>query len=198
MRCFARFVQQRGLTDKEHIRVVTNSGIVEPAVQANGEVRVNMGVPILAPDAIPFEAKQQASLYTLKIDGQDLEISAVSMGNPHAVLLVDDVDTAPVHELGAKIESHPRFPQRVNAGFMQVENPQHIHLRVFERGVGETLACGTGACAAVVAGRLRRLLAENVRVSLPGGDLQIEWAGEGQVVWMTGPATTVFEGTISL
>lgn len=198
VRCFAVFVRQQGLTEKDAIRVATNSGIVEPRIQPNGEVSVDMGVPVLAPAAIPFEAKQQASLYTLDVDGRDIEISAVSMGNPHAVLQVEDVDTAPVQELGARIEAHPRFPQRVNAGFMQVVDPGHIRLRVFERGVGETLACGTGACAAVVAGRLRQLLADSVTVSLPGGDLQIQWSGEGQTVWMTGPATTVFEGKISI
>jgi len=198
VRCFARFVREQGLTDKDTIRVETNSGVVEPEVLANGDVRVNMGVPILAPDAIPFEAKQQASLYTFNVGNQDIDISAISMGNPHAVVQVDDIETAPVNELGPLIESHPRFPQRVNAGFMQVLNPQHIRLRVFERGVGETLACGTGACAAVAAGRQRQLLGESVKVSLSGGDLQIQWAGEGQVVWMTGPATTVFEGRITL
>lgn len=198
VRCFAVFVRQKGLTDKDAIRVATSSGIVEPRIQVNGEVSVNMGIPVLAPNAIPFEAKQQASLYTLRIDGRETEISAVSMGNPHAVLQVEDIDTAPVRELGPLIESHPRFPQRVNAGFMQVDGSRHIRLRVFERGVGETLACGTGACAAVVAGRLRGLLDESVRVSLPGGDLQIRWPGEGQPVWMTGPATTVFEGRINL
>ena len=198
VRCFARFVREQGLTDKDKIRVVTKSGIVEPEIQANGEVRVNMGVPVLPPDAIPFEAKQQSILYTLQVAGEDYEIAAVSMGNPHAVLQVEDIEHAPVQVLGPQIESHARFPKRVNAGFMQIMNPQHIRLRVFERGAGETLACGTGACAAVVAGRLRQQLAESVRVSLPGGDLQIQWAGEGQVVWMTGPAITVFEGKITL
>lgn len=198
VRCFARFVRDQGLTDKDRIRVITKGGIVEPEVQANGEVRVNMGVPVLQPAAIPFEAKQQAIRYTLQVNGQDYDISAVSMGNPHAVMLVDDVDRAPVLTLGPQIEHHPRFPKRVNAGFMQVLDPGHIRLRVFERGSGETLACGTGACAAVVAGRLRQLLAECVRVSLPGGDLRIEWAGEGKIVWMTGPAITVFEGKITL
>lgn len=198
VRCFARFVREQGLTDKDTIRVETNSGVVEPQVLANGDVRVNMGLAVLAPAAIPFEAKQQASLYTLHVGDEDIEIGAVSMGNPHAVLQVGDIEAAPVNQLGPLIESHPRFPQRVNAGFMQVVNPGHIRLRVFERGVGETLACGTGACAAVVAGRLRGLLDESVKVTLPGGDLQIKWNGEGQVVWMTGPATTVFEGKITL
>ena len=198
VRCFAVFVRDQGLTDKTRIKVITNSGIVVPEVQANGEVRVDMGVPVLIPEKIPFEAKQAASLYTLNIDGRDIEISAVSMGNPHAVMRVENVDSAPVESLGPKIESHPRFPRRVNAGFMQVVDNGHIRLRVYERGAGETLACGTGACAAVVAGRLQGWLDESVRVSLPGGDLQIQWAGEGQTVWMTGPATTVFEGTISL
>ncbi len=198
VRCFARFVREQNLTDKDRIRVITQSGIVEPEIQDNGEIKVNMGIPTLQPSAIPFEAKQQSRLYTLQVGSHNIEISAVSMGNPHAVLQVEDVDLAPVDELGAKIESHPRFPQRVNAGFMQVVTPEHIRLRVFERGVGETLACGTGACAAVVAGRMRQLLAESVRVSLAGGDLQIQWQGDEQVVWMTGPATTVFEGKITL
>ncbi len=198
VRCFARFVRDQGLTDKDSIRVETKSGIVEPQIQADGQVRVNMGVPVLEPAAIPFEANVQASLYTLTVDEQDIEISAVSMGNPHAVLVVDDIYMAPVRTLGDRIESHTRFPRRVNVGFMQIMGPEHIRLRVFERGTGETMACGTGACAAVVAGRLRGLLNENVRVTLPGGDLQITWAGEGQVVWMTGPVTTVFEGKITL
>ena len=198
VRCFAVFVRNQGLTDKTRIKVITKSGIVVPEVQANGEVRVDMGVPVLTPEKIPFEAKQADSLYTLNIDGQDIEIGTVSMGNPHAVMRVDNVDSAPVATLGPRIESHPRFPRRVNAGFMQVVNNGHIRLRVYERGAGETLACGTGACAAVVAGRLQGWLDESVRVSLPGGDLQIQWAGEGQTVWMTGPATTVFEGTIIL
>ena len=198
VRCFARFVQEQGLTDKNRIRVETKSGIVEPEIQTTGEIRVNMGIPELDPAAIPFEAKQQASLYTLQLGDQSIEISAVSMGNPHAVLQVDNIETAPVTELGPQIECHPRFPQRVNAGFMQVLDVDHIRLRVFERGVGETLACGTGACAAVVAGRQQQILAESVRVSLPGGDLQIQWPGEGEILWMTGPATTVFEGKITL
>ena len=198
VRCFAVFVRDKGLSDKTRLRVLTNSGLVEPELQANGEVRVNMGRPILAPKAIPFEAEQQARLYTLTVDGEDLQIGAVSMGNPHAVLQVENIDTAPVAELGPKIESHARFPQRVNAGFMQVVDRQHIRLRVYERGVGETLACGTGACAAVVAGRLQGLLDEAVQVSLPGGDLLIQWAGEAETVWMTGPATRVFEGKIDL
>ena len=198
IRCFAHFVREQGLTEKDKIQVTTNSGLVEPEILANGEVRVNMGIPILEPSAIPFEAKQQATLYTLQVEGEEIDISAISIGNPHAVLQVDDIDSAPVQTLGAQIRAHPRFPQRANAGFMQIINPEHIRLRVFERGVVETLACGTGACAAVVAGRIQQLLAESVKVSLAGGDLQIQWQGDGQVVWMTGPTTTVFEGTITL
>ncbi|MDH5445132.1 MAG: diaminopimelate epimerase [Gammaproteobacteria bacterium] len=198
VRCFAVFVRQQGLSSKDLIRVITKSGIVEPEVQANGEVRVNMGVPVLEPSKVPFEATSQDSLYTLDVAGAHLNLGVVSMGNPHAVLQVENVDTAQVSTLGPQIESHPRFPQRVNAGFMQVVRPEHIRLRVFERGSGETLACGTGACAAVVAGRVQGLLAETVTVSLPGGDLEIQWQGEGQNVWMTGPATTVFEGRIEL
>jgi len=198
VRCFARFVREQGLTAKDRIRVATRSGIVEPEIQTDGDIRVNMGIPVLSPKEIPFKAEQQAILYPVQVGDQTLDLSVVSMGNPHAVLLVEDIESAPVRELGVQIESHNRFPQRVNAGFMQVIDPGHIRLRVFERGVGETHACGTGACAAVVAGRLRQLLAESVRVSLTGGDLQIQWAGEGQIVWMTGPATTVFEGRISL
>lgn len=198
VRCFAIFVREKGLTDKRQIRVITKSGIVIPEVLENGEVRVDMGIPVLQPDQIPFTAEQQASLYTLTVSGNDLQIGAVSMGNPHAVLQVDDTSNAPMMQLGPLIEAHERFPQRVNAGFMQVIDPQHIRLRVFERGSGETLACGTGACAAVVSGHLQGLLNESVTVSLPGGDLKIEWAGEGKNVWMTGPATTVFEGRIRL
>ena len=197
-RCFARFVRDKGLTDRDEIPVETAAGLIVLRVQDDGQVSVDMGEPRLEPAEIPFEAKQQAVLYPLQVGDQTLQIAAVSMGNPHAVLMVEDVDRAPVEQLGPAIEHHPRFPNRVNVGFMQVVAPDHIRLRVFERGAGETLACGTGACAAVVAGRLQGLLDERVRVDLPGGTLVISWQGAGTPVIMTGPATTVFEGVIEL
>lgn len=197
-RCFARFVLDQGLTGKRHIRVGTAAGPIELFVEPDDQVRVDMGAPVLDPSRIPFAADREAVSYELQVGDERLPIGAVSMGNPHAVLLVADVDLAPVQRLGPLIESHPRFPQRVNVGFMQVLSPDHIRLRVFERGAGETLACGTGACAAVVVGRLRGLLNERVRVSLPGGDLVIEWRGRARAVWMTGPAERVFHGEIDL
>jgi diaminopimelate epimerase len=197
-RCFARYVREKRLTGKETIRVETKAGIIELQITADRQVRVDMGAPVLEPAKIPFEAPERSITYEIDVDGTLYEIGAVSMGNPHAVLLVDNVDTAPVNELGARIEQHPRFPNKVNVGFMQVLNRGEIRLRVFERGVGETLACGTGACAAVVSGILRGLLDRHVTVHLPGGDLTIDWPGEGQSVMMTGPATTVYEGQILL
>ena len=201
-RCFAKFVRDRRLTGKNTIRVETACGIIELEVQGDNQVRVNMGVPILEPEKIPFIADTISTHYSIDVAEHDesktLSISAVSMGNPHAVLKVDDTDTAPVATLGPVIESHTRFPQRVNAGFMQVLNRNEINLRVYERGAGETLACGTGACAAVVAGQLQDLLDSPVTVNLPGGSLVIEWPGKGQPVIMTGPATTVFHGRIKL
>lgn len=197
-RCFARFVRDHGLTEKTDIPVGTRAGDIRLLVLPDGSVRVNMGVPELAPERIPLLAEAQADRYKLEVDGESLSIGAVSMGNPHAVLLVDDVATAPVAELGPRIERHPRFPNRVNAGFLQVIDRDRVRLRVFERGAGETLACGTGACAAVVVGRRWGLLGERVRVSLPGGDLVIEWPDQSGPVWMTGPAQSVFEGEIEL
>lgn len=197
-RCFARYVRDKKLTGKDRIKVETESGVIELQITRNRQVRVNMGEPRFAPQQIPFTVEQQAELYPLDVDGRVVELSAVSMGNPHAVITVDDVDTAPVAELGPRLESDPRFPQRVNVGFMQIINPQEIRLRVFERGAGETLACGTGACAAVVSGQQRGLLAEKVKVQLPGGSLTIQWRGEGHPVMMTGPASHVFEGQIQL
>ncbi len=197
-RCFAVFVRDRGLTDKTEIPVGTRKGPIALYVEADGRIRVNMGPPRLAPADIPFVSDVQADAYTLEADHRDWTVGVVSMGNPHAVLLVDEVASAPVAQLGPIIESHPRFPQRVNVGFMAVRDRGHIDLRVYERGAGETLACGTGACAAVVAGRLRGLLDEQVTVSLPGGDLMISWAAHNEPVWMTGPATRVFEGRIAL
>ncbi|MGE5152473.1 MAG: diaminopimelate epimerase [Bdellovibrio bacteriovorus] len=195
-RCFARFVRDQGLTDKTEIPVGTAAGAIRLLVEPDGQVRVDMGPPILEPVRIPFLVDRQALTYPLEVGGEVLEIGALSMGNPHAVLLVDDVDAAPVGRLGPLIEHHPRFPQRVNAGFMQVLTSDQIRLRVHERGAGETLACGTGACAAVVSGRLRGLLDRRVRVTLPGGDLVIEWPGVSHPVLMTGPAERVFEGEI--
>ncbi len=195
-RCFARFVRDQGLTVKTEIPVGTAGGPIRLQVQPDGEVRVDMGAPILEPGRIPFRADHESPTYELDVDGELLTISAVSMGNPHAVLLVDEMQSAPVGRLGPLIERHPRFPERVNAGFMQVLGPERIGLRVYERGVGETLACGTGACAAVVSGRLRGLLGPRVQVDLPGGSLVIEWAGMPHPVLMTGPAERVFEGEI--
>lgn len=197
-RCFARFVRNHGLTRKTEIPVGTAGGDIRLYLQEDGQVRVNMGVPVLEPGEIPFLADRKQALYDIEIAPDTLGIGVVSMGNPHAVLVVEDVETAPVESLGPAIESHPRFPQRVNAGFMAVRSPGEIDLRVYERGAGETLACGTGACAAVVSGRLQGLLDETVRVHLRGGDLVISWKGEGQPVWMTGPAMEVYEGNIEL
>ncbi|MEI6412947.1 MAG: diaminopimelate epimerase [Pseudomonadota bacterium] len=197
-RCFARYVADRGLTLSREIPVGTRAGVIRLHLEPDGQVRVDMGLPRLEPADIPFLADTRWLTYPLEVAGETLIIGVVSMGNPHAVLRVADVATAPLAHWGPMIESHPRFPKRVNAGFMEIVNSGHVRLRVFERGTGETLACGTGACAAVVAGRLQGLLEAKVRVSLPGGDLSITWPGEGQPVEMTGPAVTVFEGIIEL
>ena len=197
-RCFVRFVVEQGLTGKREITVETRAGIIHPRLEDNGEVTVNMGVPVLEPARVPFRSDSAAVVQLLDVAGQAVPITAVSMGNPHAVQVVDDADRAPVAEQGPLIENHPRFPQRVNAGFMQVVDEHHVRLRVFERGAGETLACGTGACAAVVAGILRELLVSPVRVATRGGELSIAWAGPDQPVLMTGPAVTVFQGEIEL
>ncbi|MFN2308979.1 MAG: diaminopimelate epimerase [Gammaproteobacteria bacterium] len=197
-RCFARFVFETGLTRKTRIPVETAAGRLELVLRDDGQVTVNMGVPRLVPAEIPFDAPAPAPQYALEVDGQTVEIGAVSLGNPHAVLVVDNVDAAPVATLGPRIEAHPRFPQRVNVGFMQVLARDHIRLRVYERGAGETQACGSGAAAAAVIGQLQERLGSAVRVSLPGGDLMLSWAGAGQPLFMTGPATRVFEGQITL
>lgn len=197
-RCFVRFVVDQHLTDKREISVETGSGIITPKLESNGLVTVNMGAPRFEPKQIPFIADALADTYLLDVEGQQIEISAVSMGNPHAVQVVHDVETAPVQQLGSQIETHPRFPERVNAGFMQIIDPHHIRLRVFERGSGETLACGTGACAAAVAGIQRGLLQSPVRVSARGGELHIAWQGGTSPVLMTGPAVTVFHGELDL
>ena len=197
-RCFARFVHQQGLTTKREIRVETMRGVIVPRLEEDGSVSVDMGVPVFAPDQIPFISDRNDLLQPLRVADEEWAITAVGMGNPHAVQVVADVDTTPVERLGPLIESHPRFPQRVNAGFMQVLDRHAIRLRVFERGAGETLACGSGACAAVVAGIARGLLDSPVRVETRGGDLSIIWNGQGTPVSMTGPALTVFNGEIEL
>jgi len=196
-RCFVRFVHEQGLTDKNEIRVETARGIILPKLEADGQVTVNMGAPRFAPADIPFVA-EESTQYPLQVGASEITISAVSMGNPHAVQIVANLDTAPVEEQGPLIEQHVRFPQRVNAGFMQVIDPHHVKLRVYERGAGETLACGTGACAAAVAGIRLGKLASPVNVAMRGGSLNISWTGEGQPVLMTGPAVTVFESEINL
>ena len=201
-RCFARFVFDAGLTSKRKIHVETQAGLIAPELAADGKVTVDMGVPRCMPMDIPFltddGGHEEALTYTLEFDGRSAEISVVSMGNPHAVQLVENVDSAPVLRDGPHIEGHPRFPKRVNAGFMEVEDRHAIRLRVYERGAGETLACGTGACAAVVAGIRRDLLDSPVRVTTRGGELTIAWNGVGRPVLMTGPAVTVFTGETQL
>ncbi len=197
-RCFVRFVHDAGLTDKREIRVETLKGIIAPRLEANGNVTVDMGEPRFLPAEIPFLHDDDVVVYNLDVADETLEIGVVSMGNPHAVQVVDDVEQAPVGAHGPLIESHQRFPQRVNAGFMQVLDKHAIKLRVYERGSGETLACGTGACAAVVSGIRRGLLESPVRVTTRGGDLNIAWGGPGRPVLMSGPAVTVFTGEIEL
>lgn len=197
-RCFVRFVHDVGLTDKREIRVETQTGIIVPRLEEDGNVTVDMGIPRFLPNQIPFLHDDDVVIYSLDVADETLEISVVSMGNPHAVQVVNCVDGAPVADHGPLIENHERFPQRVNAGFMQVLDRQAIKLRVYERGSGETLACGTGACAAVVTGIRRGLLDSPVRVTTRGGGLTIAWGGPGQPVLMTGPAVTVFSGEIEL
>ena len=193
-RCFARFVRDKKLIGRDRIYVQTAGGDIELNIQSDGQVAVDMGPPRLKPDQIPLQADSQSITYPLLVNGDTLAVSAISMGNPHCVYLVEDVQQAPVAELGPLIEGHPDFPEKCNAGFMQVISSSEIKLRVYERGVGETQACGTGACAAVVAGRLQGLLDDTVKVQLPGGCLSIHWPGEGASVMMTGAATRVFDG----
>ena len=204
-RAFVKFVTDKGLTDKRQIKVETLAGIIEPKLEADGRITVDMGVPILEPARVPFDTQGleesragNDTLWPLQFAGRTTLISAISMGNPHAVQVVQDADAAPVTIDGPLIEHHPRFPKRVNAGFMQVLDRHHIKLRVFERGAGETLACGTGACAAVVAGIRRGLLDSPVQVTTRGGELTIAWSGDETTVKMTGPAATVFEGEIEI
>ena len=198
-RCFARFVREQGLTDAREIPVETLGGRLVLHVEADERVRVNMGQPVFAPERIPLRAEHEADAYTLEIQGRSLQFGAVSMGNPHAVMLVDDVASAPVRELGPALEHHERFPRRVNVGFAAVRDRTHVDLRVFERGAGETLACGSGAAAAIAVLRRWNRVDGEVEVSLPGGSLVLSWGGKvGAPVWLTGPATTVFNGWIDL
>ncbi|KKC98659.1 diaminopimelate epimerase [Photobacterium halotolerans] len=197
-RCFARFVSMKGLTNKYRIAVSTKSGKMVLQLENDNQVTVNMGVPEFTPEKIPFKAKQEEKTYILRAADHTVFCGAASMGNPHCVTVVEDVDTADVETLGPLLESHERFPERVNVGFMQVMSRSAVRLRVYERGAGETQACGSGACAAVAIGQRQGLLDTQVTVTLPGGDLQIRWAGDGQPLYMTGPVAHVFDGQITL
>jgi diaminopimelate epimerase len=197
-RCFVKFVHQRGLTKKNALRVETLAGMIEPRLEEDGEVTVNMGPPVLDLAKVPFIAEDEGLVHYIEVNGEAVEVAVLSMGNPHAVQVVEDVDEAPVTAQGPLIEHHPQFPNRVNAGYMQVVERNAIRLRVFERGAGETLACGTGACAAVVSGIERGLLDSPVQVETRGGRLTVAWAGGDNPVWMKGPANCAFEGTIEL
>lgn len=197
-RCFVRYVRNKGMTQKDEIRVETTNGLIIPKLENNGEVTVNMGIPKFEPQEIPFITEKRKLTYTLKINDKRVELSILSMGNPHAVQIVEDINLAPVLVEGALIEHHKSFPQHVNAGYMQVVSRNHINLRVYERGAGETLACGSGACAAAITGITRGLLDSTVKVSTLGGNLVVRWEGENYPVWMTGPATAVFDGEIEL
>ncbi len=197
-RCFARFVHDQKLTWKDQLQVQTLGGTIHLTLQDYEHVLVDMGVPEFTPEKIPFIADYVSEQYSVELNGQTYEIGAVSMGNPHLILIVDDVDSAPVETLGPLLEAHPRFPNHVNVGFMQIESTERIRLRVFERGVGETLSCGTGACAAVVSGQKRGLLGQDVHVFLSGGELNIQWSGDQTPVMMSGTATKVYEGIVRL
>jgi len=197
-RCFVEFVRARGLTDKRALRVETACGVIAPRLEDDGEVSVDMGAPVFEHARVPFTGGAAGMMQSLPVDGRQVRVAVLSMGNPHAVQTVENVDTAPVGSEGPMLEHHAQFPRRVNAGYMQVLARDRIALRVWERGVGETLACGSGACAAVVAGIAQGLLDSPVRVEARGGALTVSWAGEDNAVWMKGPATTVFEGTIAL
>jgi diaminopimelate epimerase len=201
-RCFYRFVKDKHLTKKESIRVETKSGVITLTEDHEHMIEVNMGEPIFNPKLIPFISDREKNEYSITIDlpnqKEMINVAVLSMGNPHAVITVEDIDKAPVETLGAYLESHPLFPKRVNVGFMTIVTPHHVRLRVFERGVGETLACGTGACAAVVSGIKRDLLISPVKVDMPGGSLSIDWKGDKNSVMMKGPAVTLFEGDIEI
>ena len=195
-RCFARYVIDKGLTKSKEIPVATSTGLMHLIAKADGQVTVKMEVPLFAPDDVPFIADSEADSYQISLDGGEITVGVVSVGNPHVVTVVNKTRTAQVEKLGPQLESHQRFPNRVNAGFMEVINREEINLRVFERGVGETLACGTGACAAVVIGCRQGLLESEVLVHLTGGDLMVNWSGENAPIMMTGPCETVFEGRL--
>ena len=201
-RCFYRFVKDKHLTKKESIRVETKSGVITLTEDHEHMIEVNMGEPIFNPKLIPFISDTEKNEYSISIDlpnqKEMINVAVLSMGNPHAVITVEDIDKAPVETLGAYLESHPLFPKRVNVGFMTIVTPHYVRLRVFERGVGETLACGTGACAAVVSGIKRHLLISPVKVDMPGGSLSIDWKGDKNSVMMKGPAVTLFEGDIEI
>jgi len=197
-RCFVLFAHDRGLTDKRDLAIETRAGVLRPRLESDGRVTVDMGVPEFEPDRVPFVADQRRDEYDLDLDGETVRVRVLGLGNPHAVQMVRDVDSAPVTVQGPRVERHERFPRRVNAGYAQVLEPGRIRLRVYERGVGETLACGSGACAAVVAGRQAGLLDARVDVAMRGGELTVSWAGEGHPVMMTGPASFVFDGELDL
>jgi diaminopimelate epimerase len=205
-RCFTRFVRDRGLTTKTLLKVETNTGSIECKLGKDGNITVDMGPPQLQPEMIPFISEKPCITYSVLLCAEmgltnsenSLQCSVVSMGNPHAVLIVDDVKSAPVSRIGSQLQNHERFPEKVNVGFMQIVNRSNVKLRVYERGVGETLACGSGACAAVVAGRLQGLLDEEVDVDLTGGKLKIQWKGDNQPVLLTGPACRVYEGHLQI
>jgi len=197
-RCLVSYIYDKGMTQKKEISVETLGGIIFPKLEINGEVTVNMGTPKFEPKEIPFVADKRMLTYLLEVNEKQIEFSILSMGNPHAVQVVEDINQSPVLVEGSLIESHSRFPKHVNAGYMQIVNREHINLRVYERGAGETLSCGTGACAAVVAGITRGLLDSRVTVSTTGGNLSICWEGDNNPVWMTGPTVSVFDGEIEL
>lgn len=197
-RCFARFVKMKGLINRNKIKVSTKAGKMVLYLEKDGQVTVNMGVPDFEPTRVPMVANKQEKTYIFRVDERTVFLGAVSMGNPHCVMEVDDVDTADVHEVGPLLERHERFPEGVNVGFMQVLSKEHVKLRVFERGAGETLACGSGACAAVAVGQIQGKLDKEVRVDLPGGSLRIRWQGEDSALKMTGPAEHIYDGQINL
>jgi diaminopimelate epimerase len=197
-RCIAALLYRRGDTRAGAVTMDSPAGLVHARVQSANVVSVDMGVPSFEPRSLPFDAAERADAYILEVDGQKVEIGAVSMGNPHAVLTVDSTETAPVETLGPAIEKHPRFPNRVNAGFVEIIDRSHIRLRVYERGAGETLACGTGACAAVAIERKRGLLDASVHVRVRGGELRVHWERPGDNIWLTGPAEVAFEGHVEV
>jgi len=197
-RCFARFVRMKNLTQKNKIRVSTSTGKMTLFIERDGRVTVNMPIPLLEPAQIPFQAQKVEGTYILRANNETVLCGVVSLGNPHCVLTVDSVKEAPVQRLGKELSHHERFPKQANIGFMEVVNPEFIRLRVYERGTGETLACGSGACAAVVVGQIQKKLAKQVTVELPGGKLKIYWKGLGNSVKMTGPAEHVYDGQLHI